>query len=137
MPDSPSAQIGAVITALICLFAVLKGDLPERAGGILFMAAWIGTLMLSSDTQTSGIRYGTFVMDAIATFGYAAIAWRSRRTWAIWATAFAALAVASHVAYALDARIHMYAYLTADIVASYGVLLALALGTWRSWRGRS
>lgn len=136
MPDTLPAQIGSVITALALLFAVWKGGLPERAGAIVYIAAWLGSLALSNDTAGPGVRYGVFAMDALATFGYVAIAWRSRRTWAIWAAGFAGLAMASHIAYALDRRIHMYAYLTADIAASYLVLVALLIGTWTAWRER-
>jgi hypothetical protein len=136
MPDTLPAQIGSILTALVCLFALWKGDLPERAGAILFVAAWLGSLALSNDTAGPGVRYGAFAMDVLASFGFAAIAWRSRRTWAIWAAGFAAMTMMSHVAYALDRRIGMYAYVTVEVVASYLVLIALAIGTWAAWRER-
>jgi len=63
-----------------------------------------------------------------------ALAWKCRRSWPVWASALQALIVMSHLLTLVDLRPPMFAFYAVMNLASYGILLALALGTFQSWR---
>ncbi|WP_374469367.1 hypothetical protein [Phenylobacterium sp.] len=62
------------------------------------------------------------------------VAMRSSRYWPIFAAAFQLLAVITHAAHLLDPGVGDWAYVTAGVIWTYLLLLALALGTWNRWR---
>jgi hypothetical protein len=134
--DTLPAQIGAVFAVLIAAIALLKGDALERAGATAFLLGWLASLILQADARLHGPQWGMMAVDAVMLAVFVAMAWKSRRTWPIWACAFQALIVMSHLLTLVDPRPPIRAFYTVINLASYGVLTALALGTIRAWRER-
>jgi len=66
----------------------------------------------------------------------AALVWKSRRVWPVWAAACQLLVVTSHVLSIFDVRPSVSAFLTVVNLAGYGVLVALAVGTFWAWPER-
>jgi hypothetical protein len=136
VPDTLAAQVGGLVWVLVCLFAVIKGDWPERFAGAFLIAAWIATVFGQLNGPAGRPQYVIMAVDVVVLAMFVVLAWRSQKLWLIWAAGLAAITVASHGAYALDHRIRLYTYAVANIGSSYGYLISLAVGTWQAWRTR-
>jgi hypothetical protein len=134
--DTLPAQVGAVGVVLILVFALLKGDALERIGATAYLLGWIATLMVQQDARLHGPQWGMMAIDVVMLLVFISLAWKSRRAWPVWACAFQALIVMSHVLTLVDPRPPIRAFYTVMNLASYGILTALALGAWRAWRER-
>ncbi len=136
MFDTLYSQIGAAIGAVVVAFAFLKGDEPERVGGGIYALGALASLLLQDDTRLYGPQWGLMGLDAILLAAYAAVAWKSRRSWPVWASAFQALIVMIHVMSLVDIRPPLVAFYAVINLATYGILLVLALGVAQAWRDR-
>ncbi|MBX9460118.1 MAG: hypothetical protein KL785_02220 [Brevundimonas sp.] len=76
------------------------------------------------------------VIEALVLAAYVGVAWKSRRSWPIWAGALQSVIVMSHILTTADIRPPITAFYAVINLASYGILLVLALGVWQAWRDR-
>lgn len=136
MFDTPYSQIGTAIAVLVVAFAFLKGDEPERVGAGAYALGLLASLLLQEDSQLSGAQWGLMAVDTVMLGVYAALAWKSRRSWPVWASALQALIVMSHVLTVIDLRPPLAAFYAVINLANYGILLAIAIGTFGAWRDR-
>lgn len=136
MFDTLYTQIGAAVGVIVVTFAFLKGDEPERVGGGAYALGALASLLLQNDTQLYGPQWGLIVVETVMLAAYAALAWKSRRSWPVWATALQSLVVMSRLLTTTDVRPPIAAFYTVVNVASYGILLALALGVLQAWGDR-
>lgn len=136
MFDTLYSQIGAVFTILVVAFAFVKGDEPERIGGGVFVIGWLASMLVQDDAALNSPQWGMFAIDAVCLLVYGALAWKSRRAWPVWACALQSLSVASHVMAMIDLRAPLSSFYTVIVIASYGILLALAIGTFWAWQER-
>lgn len=127
------AQVWAVALLSTCGFALWKGDKPEQAGSMVCLISWLATTVALT-TVTPKYVWLLIDLGVLAAFGV--IAWRSSRSWPMFATAFQAIGVGVHFASMLDVEIGEFAYISALAISSYGVLATLAVGTWQGWRER-
>ena len=126
MFDTIYSQVGTAISVVVVAFAFLRGDEPERVGGGAFALGLLASLLVQDDSQLYGPQWGLSV--------YAALAWKSRRSWPVWASGLQSLAVMSHVLTMVDPRPPTAAFYAVVNLSSYGILLALALGVHRAWQ---
>lgn len=136
MFDTLPAQIGAGITVLVIAFAFLKGDQPERIGGGAYGLAWFASLLIQSDGATRELQWGLMGIDIILLGVYAGLAWKIDRGWPAWAAGLQSLIVMSHLLTFIDGRPPLLAFYAVINLASYGILLAMALGAGQAWRDR-
>lgn len=136
MFDTLQAQIGAAITVLVIAFAFLKGDEPERIGGGAYVLAWFASLLIQSDGATREVQWGLLSFDIILLGVYAGLAWKIDRAWPVWAAGLQSLIVMSHLLTFVDIRPPLLAFYGVINLASYGILLAIALGVMRAWQDR-
>ena len=136
MFDTLSAQIGAILVVAICAFAFLKGGETERIAAGAYILGWFASLLAQNDSNLYGVQWGVFAIDAVMLCVLAGLVWRARRAWAVWASAFQLLVVMSHVLAMVDGRPPILVVLTVINLAGYGVLIALAVGTFWSWQER-
>ena len=134
MFDTLYSQIGTAVAVVVVSFAFLKGDEPERVGAGTSVLGLLASLLLQNDSQLYGPQWGLFAVDVILLAAYAALAWKSRRSWPVWASGLQSLAVMSHLLTMIDARPPSAAFYAVVNVSSYGILLALTLGVHRAWR---
>ena len=134
MFDTLYSQIGSAIAVAVVAFAFLRGDEPERVGAGAFALGLLASLLVQDDSQLYGPQWGLFVIDVILLTVYIALAWKSRRSWPVWASGLQALSVMTHVLTIVDPRPPSAAFYAVVNLASYGILLALALGVHRAWR---
>ncbi|WP_332640385.1 hypothetical protein [Brevundimonas sp.] len=136
MLDTLYAQVGTAISLVVVTFAFLKGDEPERVGAGAFALGLLASLLLQDDGRLSGPQWGVMSVDVVMLGVYAALAWKSRRSWPVWAGALQALIVMSHLLTVVDLRPPLAAFYAVINLASYGILLAIAAGTAQAWRDR-
>lgn len=134
MLDTIHSQIGVGVTGVIVGAAFLKGDEPERVGGGACALALLASLLLQDSSRLSGPQWGLIAVDLVMLIVYGALVWKSRRSWPAWATALQSLIIMTHVVTLTDSRPSMNAVYAVINAASYGILLALALGVFQSWR---
>lgn len=117
-------------------FAFLKGDEPERVGAGAYAMGSLAALLVQNDSQLYGPQWGLMVVEAVVLAAYVGVAWKSRRSWPIWAGALQSVIVVSLVLPIMDVRPPIAAFYAVGNAASYGILLALALGVLVAWRDR-
>ena len=136
MLDSLLSQIGFAVAALVAAFAFLKGDEPERIGAGAFLLGVFATLLVHDRTALTGVQWRVLAVDLVFLGVCAALAWKSRRSWPVWACGFQSIVVMSHLLAAVDLRPSLAAFYVVINVGGYGVLAAIAAGTWQAWRDR-
>ncbi len=136
MFDTLQTQIGAAITVVVIAFAFLKGDEPERVGGGAYVLAWFASLLIQDDGGGGGVSWGLVATDFVLLCVFAALAWKSRRAWPVWASGLQSLIVMSHLLTFVDIRPPLMAFYAVINVSSYGILLVIAIGTFQAWRER-
>jgi hypothetical protein len=113
----------------VCAIAVWRGRDEERLSAGAVLANWALTLTVfksrSEDTQWS-----VFVLDFAVLVLFFWLAMRSERYWLLFATGFQVLLVVTHLAHAVDPAVSGWAYLTASLMWSYLVLLAIGYAAW-------
>lgn len=134
--DTLYSQIGAAVGVIVVAFAFLKGDEPERVGAGVYALGSLATLLVQNDSQLYGPQWGLMVIEAVVLAAYAGVAWKSRRSWPIWASALQAVVVMSHVLPTMDIRPPIAAFYAVVNLASYAILLVLAVGVLQAWRDR-
>ena len=136
MFDTIYSQVGAVFTVLVAVFAFVKGDEPERVGAGAFLLAALAGLLIQDEGAANGPHWGLMGLDVVLLAIFGGLVWKSRRAWPVWACAFQALIVSSHVLVVLDLRPPAVAFYTVINLAGYGILVALAVGTFWAWQER-
>ena len=136
MLDTIYTWVGSAVIVLICGAALWKGDRLEQWGGGLCFIAWLASLLIQDDAGAALEQFAMMGVDFAMLVALGVLAWRGERTWPVWAAACQAITVAVHLAKMVDFRIPTVAYISALVLASYGVLIALAIGTVVAWRER-
>ncbi len=136
MFDTLPTQIGAAVTVLVVAFAFLKGDEPERIAGGAYVLTWFATLLVQGDGSVPGTQWGMMGIDLIMLGVYVSLVWKSRRAWPVWAAALQSLIVMSHILTLVDIRPPVSAVYAVINLASTGILLAIAIGTFWAWQER-
>lgn len=136
MFDTLLSQIAFVCIVVVSGFVLLKGDEPERTGVVAYLIAVLASVLMQNKGSLSGIHWGLLAIDAALLAVYAGLAWKSRRSWPVWASGLQALIVMIHLLLLIDSRPPLAAFYAVINLAGYGVLLALATGALMAWRDR-
>ncbi|RYG07481.1 MAG: hypothetical protein EON96_21485 [Caulobacteraceae bacterium] len=136
MFDTPAAQIGAVFVCAVCLFAFWQGDEPERFGASAYLLGWFASLLLQRDGELYAAQWALVAIDIVMFLVLVGLLWKCRRSWPAWAAGFQLLSIMSHLVTQVDDRPSARAFLTIVNLSAYGVLVALAIGTFWAWQER-
>lgn len=136
MFDTLSAQIGAIFVVIVCAFAFLRGDKPERIASGAYILCWFASLLTQDSRSFYRADYAMFTVDVFLLIVLAALSWKSKRNWPVWASALQLLVVMSHVVAFVDKKPPVFSILAAINLAGYGVLVAIAVGTFWAWQDR-
>jgi hypothetical protein len=114
-----------------CTYAIRCGGTPERVVGWILVATILADPLLHVVLRPRFQEVDpTHVIVDVARFaGLAAVALRANRYWPIWLSAFQLLALAAHLAKAMDLAIHPVIYGAMQVIWSYGILIGLILAT--------
>ena len=130
------SQVGTAVTVLVVAFAFLKGDEPERLGAAAIVIVVLATIVIPESSGLSFPRWGLMSLDTVLLAVFAGLAWHSRRAWPVWAAGFQALIVTGHVLIIANLRPPSNAFATVINMSNYGLLIALAVGTFWAWQER-
>ncbi|HYC98813.1 hypothetical protein [Brevundimonas sp.] len=130
------AQVVLAVAVLVVTFAFLKGDEPERMGAAAYAIALLATTMIRDGTSLSVPRWGVMALEIVLLVVFLGIAWHSRRAWPVWAAGFQSLIVTGHLLVAANLRPPSDAFATVINMSNYGLLIALAVGTFWAWQER-
>ncbi|MBU1384386.1 MAG: hypothetical protein KKG14_08955 [Alphaproteobacteria bacterium] len=130
------SQLGGVLTVLVMAFVFLKGDEPERVGGAAFVLIVLAGMMIPERSDPNIEAWGRMGLDAILLAVFAGLAWHSRRAWPVWAASFQALIVTGHLLVLAKLQPPIDAFAAVNNLSNYGLLLALAVGTFWAWQER-
>ncbi|MDQ3124613.1 MAG: hypothetical protein M3Q74_03315 [Pseudomonadota bacterium] len=136
MFDTLPAQIGAGFTVIVAAFAFFKGDEPERVAAAAYVLGFFASLLIQGDGALQGTQWGLLAIDAVMLAVFAGLSWKSYRAWPVWASALQSLTVMSHLLTLVDIRPPGSAFITVINMASYGILLTIAIGTFWAWQER-
>lgn len=136
MLETIYSQVGVAISLLVVIFAFLKGDEPERIGAASYALVVLASVMIRDGTSLSVPRWGPMGMDIVLLTVFLAVAWHSRRAWLVWAAAFQALIVTGHLLIAANLRPPSDAFAIVNNMSNYGLLIAMAVGTFWAWQER-
>lgn len=114
----------------------IKGDEPERIAGGAYALITLAAVFLPEDTAQNGPLWGRMSLDVVQLIVFLGLAWHSRRTWLIWASAFQSLIVTGHILVLADLRPTAVAFAAMNNISNYGVLVTMAVGTFWAWQER-
>ena len=123
------------VAALICGFAIWKGDRWTRFVAIVYLTGWIATPLVQIRDPMSP-EWGVMAIDAAVMLLLVWASLKARRIWSVFAAACQMMAVASHVVSIIDLRIYMATVIVGLALLSYGVLVALLVATLSAIRAR-
>lgn len=130
------AQLVLVAAIIVVTFAFIKGDEPERMGAAAYAMVFLAVKMISDGTGFNFPRFGPMALEIVLLAVIIGIAWHSRRAWPVWAASFQALIVTCHILIAANLRPPHNAVATVINMSNYGLLIALAVGTFWAWQER-
>ena len=130
------AQVVLATAIIVILFVFLKGDEPERIGAAAYGLLVLATTMIRDGTSLNVPRWGVMGLEILLLLVFIGLAWHSRRTWPIWAASFQSLIVTGHILVALNLRPPTNAWAAVINMANYGLLGAMAIGTFWAWQER-
>lgn len=136
MLDTLYSQVGAVIVLLVVGFAFWKGEEPEKIAASAYGLGWFASMLVQDDANLYGIQWSMLALDLVMLGVLGALVWKARRAWTVWATALQLLVVMSHILTLVDVRPSASSFYFVINLAGYGVLLAIAIGTFWTWQER-
>jgi hypothetical protein len=128
--------VALIATFLGCGFALWKGGKAEQAAAVITFFAQVGTVLAQEDTGIVAPKHIFMLIDLGLLIGFAVLAWKSTRSWPIFAVAFLMIKMVAHASSLLHVSIGNFAYISALNIADYGVVTTLAVGAWNAWRER-
>lgn len=136
MFETLASQIGAAVAVCVTAFAFLKGDDPERIGAGAYILGFLASLLVQDTGQLYGTNWALMAIDTAMLAVLAGLAWKTDRAWPVWACALQSVVVLSHVLTIVDVRPPLAAFYAVINMASYGLLVTIAVGTFWAWQNR-
>lgn len=125
--------LGLIIAALVCGAALWKGGFEERMTGCGFLLSLAVTFVFEDRTWPH-IQKAIFAADTALFVLLVVLALRAQKYWPMAAASVQLLAVLTHVAKMLDTGVGQWAYMTAGVIWTYLLLIALGVGVWNCRR---
>jgi hypothetical protein len=136
MFETIPAKIGGAAVVIVCALAFLKGDQPEKTGAAAFLIGWFASLLVQSGARIYYQQPIMFALDLAMLLVFAALCWKARQIWPVWAAAFQLLAVMGHLTAFVSLELPVTSFYIVINLAGYGVLASIAVGAFWSWQER-
>ena len=136
MCETIYSQLVLAAAVLVVIFAFWKGDEPERMGAAAYAMVFLAVTMIKDGTSLNVPRWGVMGLEVVLLVVFVGIAWHSRRAWPVWAASFQALIVTCHALVAANLRPPSNAVAAVINMSNYGLLIAMAVGTFWVWQER-
>jgi hypothetical protein len=129
-PIALAQMVGWVSLALTCLAAGWRGERPEKLGAALVAAAWVVSTLVERRHNWLEPQYGILAADVVTLLALAALAFWSRRNWAICAAGFQAIAVLTHLVFLINPQALYRAYYMSNFSIGFLLLGAILAGVF-------
>lgn len=120
----------------IVAFAFMFGGKAERIGASVYLMAWLFSVVFQSPGDLRGVQWVMFCTDIVVLAVFGALVWKAPRSWPVWACSLQLLIVVSHVMVMMELKPTISAFYTVINLSGYGIMLAIALGTFFAWQTR-
>jgi len=127
MLHSITTRLGASAVVLVCTYAIVAGSWRERFGAFIYLTAYVVILGFGLASPRFPAIY-MLMADALCLPGFFIASWQSPHPWPRWAIAGQLISVAVDVV-TMFGLFNRWIFFTLAMVASYGVLLSLLIGT--------
>jgi hypothetical protein len=125
--------LGPLATFLCLGAAIWKGGFEERFIGLSCLLALAVTIGFR-DYSWPKVQWGGFIADTALLVVLVVVALRAAKYWPLAGASIQLLAVITHVAKLLDVGMGQWAYITAGVIWSYALMVALSIGVWNHAR---
>ncbi len=122
------SQLTTLAMASVCAWALFRGRWPERVAAVAYALNWIGSALGENRSPHHHAQPVILALDVVLLSVLLLLTMSCRRTWLLWMSACALLAVLTDLMGSLDPHFGPWTVVTADYVWSLGALLALATG---------
>lgn len=130
------SQLVLAAAIIVLTFVFWKGGEPERMGGGAYALVFLAATMIKDGGSLSFPRWGVMGMDIVLLLVFVGLGLHSRRAWLVWAAAFQAIIVTGSLLVAANLRPPSDAFATVNNMCNYGLLIAMAVGTFWAWQER-
>ena len=127
-PIALAQMVGWACLAATCLAAGWRGERPEKIGAGLVAAAWVLSTLVERRHNWLEPQYGILAVDITTMVGLAALAYWSRRGWAICAAGFQTIAVLTHLVFLINPQALYRAYYMSNFSIGFLLLGAILAG---------
>ena len=127
-PVNLAQLLGWTCLAMTCAAVAWRGELPEKLGATVIVAAWVLSTVFEQRRSWLEPQVGVFMVDILALIAFVAIAYWSRRYWAIWVAGFHAVGVLTHLLFLINPRALYRAYYMLSFSIGFLLLGALLAG---------
>jgi len=121
-----TAAAGSIIYFVVCCFALLRGGPPQRFVAAAMLVDFIVVPLLFNRRNLAANLPFLIASDAAVLLVLLGALFRWRRLWLLCAAASQALSVLVSWARVVEPGISGWVYVSAGVIASYGLLIALA-----------
>lgn len=121
------AQLGVGAILVVCLYALIVGSWRERFGAIIYLAAYLVSFGFGLIAVEHATLY-LLVADLLCLQGFYVLSWKSPHAWPRWAVAGQLVSVVAEIANLFHVGLSDRNFMTIEMTAGWGVLLALLIG---------
>ena len=122
------SQLTTPLMAAVCVWALLRGQWPERVTALAYATNWVGSALGQDRRPLHHAQPVIMGLDLAFLAVLLLLTVSCRRTWVLWMTACSLLAALTDVLGALDPTFSQWSVLTAYYIWSVGALLAFSVG---------
>lgn len=116
----------------VCILAALRGRKEERWLCAAVVVNWIASVSLYRRSEDA--QFGILAADLVMFGVFIWFTLRSRRHWPLFGAGFCLLMLITHVGKVVDPSIRGWAYITAELIWSYMILVSIGYGAWTAPR---
>ncbi len=129
MFQSLTSQLGALAMVLVGGFAILRGRWPERVTAATLAFNWLACEVFEDWSKGARVQPMIFGIDVAYDLLLLGLVLTTQRIWIVCAFAFQSFIILVHVSSLYDPFLDRLEFFQAYYILSYGVLVALAVGT--------
>lgn len=130
------AIVGAAFMVGMGVFAAIKGDRTERFGAGAYLLAWFASIVLQGNSGFRGMPIGLFLIDIALLITFVALAWRSARSWPVWACGAQLITVMCHIMILTGQKVPLGSLITVMNLTGYLIIGCIIVGTFWAWQDR-
>lgn len=136
MYTSLEPVIGWLVLLGTCLYAWLKGAVPERLGAAFLLLATVAARVIDMGLPLDGRQAPTLVGEGLLALGFLVLAIRYASLWLGGAMILQGMQFSLHAFYIVMEKPHDRLFAIVSNLVTLGIVLCILVGTTVTWRRR-